>query len=118
MKITNTEVKNVGEFYFVCQSWETRNCWGHLVTLNDGNGYQVATDKRTYYNRTWESYRYQSTMVGATKIAIENRQESLKNIYKEEQGIARLTSKHKDKLQEIFDKDWGLQELTKLLAKL
>ena len=118
MKITNTEVKNVGEFYFVCQSWETRNCWGHLVTLHDGNGYQVATEKRTYYNRTWESYQYQSAMIGATKIAIEIQKENLKSEYKYENKIERLTAKHKDKLQEIFNNDYILQELTKLLAKL
>lgn len=41
------------------QYYETRYSWGHKAWLFI-DGREVAYQKRTYYNRTWEAYQYQS----------------------------------------------------------
>jgi len=45
----------------VCQYYETRYSWGHYAELAV-NGVRVGNYKATYYNRTWESYTYQSAV--------------------------------------------------------
>ena len=42
-----------------CHTYETRNSWGHKAVLYlDGS--EVTNARIKYYNRTWESYEYQS----------------------------------------------------------
>lgn len=59
--IYNKEINGV-KFTFVCESWRTRTSWGHEVTLYKNNTFKVARTKIRYYNRTWESYLYQSAI--------------------------------------------------------
>ena len=59
--IYNKEINGV-KFTFVCEFWKTRNSWGHKVTLYKNNTLKVACTKIRYYNRTWESYLYQSAI--------------------------------------------------------
>ena len=44
-----------------CETYETRYSWGHKAYLII-NGSQEGYKKATYYNRTWESYTYQSVL--------------------------------------------------------
>ena len=59
--IYNKEINGV-KFTFVCESWNIRNSWGHEVTLYRNNTFKVGHAKIRYYNRTWESYLYQSAI--------------------------------------------------------
>jgi hypothetical protein len=60
--IINDRVKIEADYY------ETRNSWGHKAWLYlDGN--EIAFNRARYYNRTWESYKYQSVMQGAVDKA-------------------------------------------------
>ena len=47
-----------------CESENTSYGFRHLCILFK-NGMRVGYDKRNYYNRTWESYEYQSVLKGA-----------------------------------------------------
>ena len=58
--IYNKEI-NGDKFTLKCESWNTRNSWGHEVTLYH-NGTKIGRVKVRYYNRTWESYQYQSAI--------------------------------------------------------
>lgn len=40
--------------------WETRYSWGHTAYCPELG----VTDKARYYNRTWESYRFESVIKG------------------------------------------------------
>lgn len=51
----NKHIKIEAEYY------ETRYSWGHKAYLFI-NGHEVVDDKITYYNRTWESYQFQSIL--------------------------------------------------------
>lgn len=48
------------KFTLVCESWNTRNSWGHMVTLYKNDSIKIGRAKIRYYNRTWESYQYQA----------------------------------------------------------
>jgi len=49
--------------YIDCETYETRYSWGHKAYLYVDDR-QEAYKKITYYNRTWESYCYQSIIHG------------------------------------------------------
>lgn len=68
--IYNKVIKGV-KFTFVCESWNTRNSWGHEVTLYKNDTFKVGRAKVRYYNRTWECYQYQSAIQSVILNAIE-----------------------------------------------
>ena len=47
----------------VCNSEKTRYGFRHLSSLTK-NGLEICKDKACYYNRTWESFEYQSVLRG------------------------------------------------------
>ena len=47
----------------VCQSEGTRYGFRHLATLMV-NGQEMEKNKCCYYNRTWESWQFQSVVMG------------------------------------------------------
>lgn len=46
----------------VCNWQNTRYGFRHVATLHK-NGFQIAKAKCCYYNRTWESYQYESVLL-------------------------------------------------------
>ena len=50
--IYNREINGV-KFTLVCESWSTRNSWGHEVTLYKNDYAKIGRAKIRYYNRTW-----------------------------------------------------------------
>lgn len=59
-------IKRYKNYEIVAESWETRYSWGHTAKLfkecPNGDIRLVNKSKARYYNRTWESYQYQSVM--------------------------------------------------------
>lgn len=68
--IYNKEIDGI-KFTLVCESWTDRTSWGHKVTLYKNDAMTVGTAKVRYYNRTWESYRYQTAIKSVIFEAIE-----------------------------------------------
>ena len=62
---------NDTEYNFICRTYETSRNWGHDVELKKGFN-TIATAKVTYYNRTWESFEYQTCMLKAIENAIKS----------------------------------------------
>jgi len=50
-------------YSIVCNSENTRYGFRHLASLIK-DGTKIDGDKACYYNRTWESYEYQSVILG------------------------------------------------------
>ena len=75
-------IENKGKnIYLHATAWnyETRNSWGHKGELWGHIGdEQVGNEKKiVYYNRTWESYRFQSlihSLLRSTKTSKANKQ--------------------------------------------
>jgi len=50
------------EYNIVCNWENTRYGFRHLATLHR-NGFSIAKAKVCYYNRTWESYEFESVLL-------------------------------------------------------
>lgn len=100
-------------FEFVCETWENSRAWGHKVNLLK-NGYQISEAKKTYINRTWEAYRYQSCMLKAIDILTNELTENATSKYKSENNIARLTKKHKENIDKMLENNEDMQILKEL----
>ena len=56
-----TNGKMSGTLFVVAWGYETSHTWGHKAEIHK-DGRIVAAAKITYYNRTWETYRFQSVV--------------------------------------------------------
>lgn len=86
--------KKIGKdsFTLVCETWEDKISFGHLVTLYQ-NGLFVDRAKVRYYNRAWESYRFQYAIHLVISNTIENLTDALKIDFKRATGFKILTKK-------------------------
>jgi hypothetical protein len=89
---------------------KTRSGFAHITKLfNKGN--LLVEVKCNYLNRTWESYRFQSSMKQAVHVAIENEI----SVEKTERGIKRLTKKLRE---EIVNESKLIQQLKEVQKSL
>lgn len=62
---------NGNKYLFVNESRSTSNGFCHISTLFR-NGYEIASHRCNYLNRTWEVYRYQTSMKCCVGDLLEN----------------------------------------------
>lgn len=98
------------KFDFACDSVRTRNGFAHVVSLFMNND-DLSHAREHYLNRTWECYRYQTAMLEAVKKAIAERQDYLKDCYKYDHGVSRVSSKT---IEEVYNRDQQLITLENL----
>ena len=96
MEIIKKTINN-NRYTFICETWETSRAWGHKVTVFR-NDTEYTTQKITYYNRTWESYQYQTCIFKCIEAIIEEETQYLIDTYKEVNNRKRVSQKEKDKL--------------------
>lgn len=104
-------------FEFVCDDFSTSRNWGHKVTLLKNN-YQLQQARITYYNRTWENYKYQTCMLKAIEQEIKEQKEYLKENYKDENNIYKMGKKDKQILENIIANNENIQVLLELREKV
>lgn len=62
-KYYNTKRFEVGNYSIVCQTQNTSYGFRHVAEAKPLDGWEtIATAKACYYNRTWESFEYQSVL--------------------------------------------------------
>lgn len=61
--------KLMGNITIFADGWHTRYSWGHTAEISVGFN-TVAKYRIRYYNRTWESYRFQSAIHGALEAYV------------------------------------------------
>jgi len=67
-------------YIVVCRSESTRYGFRHLAELFQ-HGYSVAKGKMCYYNRTWESYEFESVLKQVLlKLPEEEREKALNKL--------------------------------------
>lgn len=93
---------NNDEFTFVNNSESTRYGFRHtcVMFIND---YHRATIYHPYYNRTWESYTYQTVMIEAVQEVMSEIYENELQDYKEKNGIKRLTAAKRKAFEDGFN---------------
>ena len=102
--IYNKEINGV-KFTLVCDSWSTRNSWGHEVTLYKNDTVKIGRSKIRYYNRTWECYQYQSAIKSVIYDAIEAIKAAAKETFKTLHRYQVLTKKRAAEFSEYLARD-------------
>lgn len=116
MKTYNNKHFNFKGFNIYCYGWETSSSWGHHATLFDAS-HEIASDKIRYYNRTWESYTYQSVILSTIRKAIEERKSVIFDTYKYYNNIKRLKKETKESLIADDERIKDLQDAYKYFDK-
>lgn len=104
---------NENKYQLVNEYWETSNAWGHKTTIFQ-NGYEIEQYKCRYYNRTWESYEYQSCMESAVKEVLFKEKNRFIENYKYENNITRFKKGQKEEVIKLFDETEVAKELKEL----
>ncbi len=99
------KVINGVKFTFVCESWKTRNSWGHEVSLYKNDTFKIAQVKIRYYNRTWECYQYQSAIKNVILNAAEKRKSSCKKDFFSIYNYKVMTKKRAAAFLEYLEED-------------
>ena len=113
MEIRKIKCKSGNEYNIVNEYWETSRAWGHKSTLVAPWG-EVESRKIRYYNRTWESYTYQTCMSGLLDTVLENNLKSYIAQIKEVRGITRLLKSTREEIEN----DWNKKEYTQDLKEI
>lgn len=118
MEIRRVNGKKGNKIELVNESWSTSRNWGHKTNVII-NGFDYGEYKVRYYNRTWESYTFQSCMTGAiAKVMRYNITRYLEN-YKYTNNITRfkkgqreeLIAKYKESNDLMLDLEQTLQAI-------
>ena len=96
--MTIFECKAHPEFKIVAYSYETRNSWGHKAELIRNNEYTLNKYKIRYYNRTWETYKYQSVIKSVLDDYMSQLINEYINDYKTQNSITRLNNNLREEL--------------------
>lgn len=102
--IYNKEINGV-KFTFVCESWNTRNSWGHKVTLYKNDKVIIGQTKIRYYNRTWESYQFQSVIKNVIYDVLEKIKTAAKRRFLTLQNYKVMTKKRAADFIEFLKQD-------------
>lgn len=113
--IIRKSAANGKQYQFICNSWETRNSWGHAVTLYDPNDRELNSVRVRYYNRTWECYQYQSAAQSCIYEVIQRAEARTVDAWKEANGRKRIT---KDERAAIVAASEYVQELRSVYNSL
>lgn len=96
-----TKVINNNEYEFVNSSRGNRSGFVHETQLFK-NDEPIGEYKQQYYNRTWESYQYQTVMKAVVRILLDDEFEKFKNLWKRQHNVKRLTESKKVEMMQDF----------------
>lgn len=95
------KVINGNEYTFINTFRGNRSGFVHESELLKNN-WTIGKNKIQYYNRTWESYTYQTVMKGLVRGLMENCMEDFISAWKNDHEIKRLTKQKKEAMMEDF----------------
>ena len=102
-RITKHTIGNT-DYTFFNETWERGNAWG----------VEIADVKTQYFNRTWESYCYQSVMRMAVEVALDELVQKAIIEYKAEHNIKRMVASRRNEVLKAFE-NHDLRKLYKML---
>ena len=101
MEIRKFKDKDLSNYIMVNNSGSNRYGFWHESTLFLGDN-EIAQYKAHYINRTWESYKFQSSMRGTAYEAKEHWEKYYLAKFKGEKGYIKLTAKRKEEFDEYL----------------
>jgi len=108
---------NGNEYEFICEFKDTRSGFNHTCKLFVNDRFETSATCH-YINRTWESYNYQSVMLRAVGILMEQHENFLKEIFKSENGYEKMTAKRKEEFNRHLAVDNMMMEYQAVKEKL
>lgn len=102
--IYNKEINGV-KFTLVCDTYNIHNSWGHEVTLYKNDTFKVGRAKVRYYNRTWESFQYQSAIKSVIFNAIQEIKAAAKKVFLSVHNYKVMTKKRAAAFLEYLKQD-------------
>lgn len=103
------------KYEFHCESIGTRSGFKHVVEMyKDEYPYSIAEATVHYINRTWECHQFDTVIECCVDELKRKREAKLKEIFKYENNIKRMTAKTKSQLEEIIKNDDEIKELNEL----
>lgn len=111
------KVINGVKFTLVCESWSARNSWGHKVILYKNDSVIVGTTRIRYYNRTWESFQYQSAIKNVIYNVIREIKAAAKQAFLNLHNYKILTKKRAAEFVEYLAKDSEYNTYNELFKK-
>jgi hypothetical protein len=106
---------NEHTYKFVCKSYGTRTGFNHYAEMyEDSYPYSITENTCHYINRTWERREFDTVINGCVYELKRKREAKLKEIFKAENNIKRMTAKTKSQLEEIIKNDAEIKELNEL----
>lgn len=108
--------KKIGnaDFTFCLNSHSNRSGFVHECDLYM-DGRHLASSKAQYYNRTWESYRFQTVMHSAVRNAIDDARERIEDAEKYQRGWKKLTAARREEINAIIEQNSGVKVLNALM---
>ena len=103
MSITKKSINN-NEYEFVNSCRGNRSGFIHETKLYK-NGSLIGEHKIQYYNRTWESYQYESVMKGLVNILLCSEFDRFKARWKQQNNVKRLTKQKEDAMYKDLAKN-------------
>ena len=106
---------NGEELEITCFTYETQYNWGHRCYVFYNN-MQLKDEKITYYNRTWECFKYESLLNKVVDVVYPGKKQKMERdfIRKQIQAIADREREECDRWVADFKKFWsGLSDNTK-----
>lgn len=117
MRIAEIQTQNK-TYKLAMETWSTSNAWGHKTWLFDEFGNEIATNKVRYYNRTWESYEYQTCLLGMIREFVDTKRNEYIARYKDAHNITRLTGKKRDEALEKFEALQIIKDMREIQLRL
>lgn len=113
MEIRTLKTKSGNIWKLVNESWARTYAWGHKTNVIR-NSYDYGVHKVRYYNRTWESYAYQTCMSGAVNELREKELQRFIDNYKYSNNIDRFKKGQKQEVEKLFEETEIAQDLKEL----
>ena len=82
------------------------------------NNYMLESNSIQYYNRSWQFYEYQCSMRGAVNKLIESLKKDLKEDFKKENNLKRITREKEKDLQKYYKTSRILKEYNTILKRI
>lgn len=117
MELKKVITKNGKEYIIVNEFINTRNGFAHKSTLTK-NGYEIESHRVNYLNRTWECYRYETSMRGLINKIMESEQVCYITQYKNNNGILRLKKGQKEQIIKEWQKGAYIQDLMEIKERI
>ena len=112
------EKKELLGFTFVNEAKNTRDGFCHISHLFNEYGREIATGRVNYLNRTWERYEFQTSMKKAVSKALDETIDYLRDVYKIDCQIKRMTKKHQEEFERLLAGRDDIKALNEVLNAL